>query len=327
MENLEDRMTKWDSEFEDRMTKMDSEFEDRMTKWDTELKDRNMKWDSEFKDRMTKMENSIKEDWREMLSEVVRNLECKMNERTESVNNGGNVISEPTHGHIQIPIDTVRDDKSENFVTQIKHQSSSCDSEVNVEEPATLATQAHATIDQKIVVSQEERMLSSENSTDQPEIKLSDTDERNCAGSGLHGRDVMSSISRSQVICGNLAEAPQTGIEPGDVTQQCGDQSCVAQLQLQFGAEKVEPRQTTEYRGSATPLYLSERQSRTGVRNWKKRKKTLKDKGTTGTVKSKVSSMSRCGDFTSPIHLHAWTVGRPWTWQMQLEGYQCNRLR
>jgi hypothetical protein len=40
---------------------------------------------------------------------------------------------------------------------------------------------------------------------------------------------------------------------------------------------------------SATPLYLSEHQSRTWVRNRKKKKKkkTLKDKGTTGTVKSK----------------------------------------
>jgi hypothetical protein len=164
MEKLEDRMTQMENRFDDRMTKMESEFEDRMMKWDSELKDRRMKWDSEFKDRMTKMENSIKEDWREMLSEVVRNSECKMNERTESVNNEVKVISVSTHGHIQIPTDTAKCNESENFETQRKYQSNSGHSEENVKEPGTLATQAHATIDQGFVVSQEERTLSGNSS-------------------------------------------------------------------------------------------------------------------------------------------------------------------
>jgi hypothetical protein len=129
----------------------------------------------------------------------------------------------------------VKCNESEKSETQIKHQSNSCDSEGNVKEPAALATQAHATIDHAVVDSQEERTLSSDNSTDHSEMKLPDTDEMNYAGSGLHGCDVISSISRSRVICGNLAEVPKTGIESGDITEECGEQSCVAQLRGRRG--------------------------------------------------------------------------------------------
>lgn len=109
------------------------------------------------------------------------------------------------------------------------------------------------------------------------------------------------------MVYGDLAEVPKTGIESEDVTQRCGYQSCVAQLQLQYGTEEVEQRQTTEYRGIngdansqrlstvstttycedqefrkdiylcrprrinlAAPLNLSERRIKTWVRNWKK---------------------------------------------------------
>ena len=229
--------------------------------------------------------------------------------------------------HIQTLTDTLLGDKSENFETEINHQLNPGHREENVKEPDTLATQVHATSDQGVVVSQEERTSSGVNCTDPSEMELPDTDKRNYAGSGLRGGDVISSIAISQVICGNLAEVPKTGIEPGDATEECGNQACVAQRQLQFGAEEVEQRQATEYRSIATPLHILECQRRTWVRNWKKSKKTLKDKGTTGTVKSKVTSMSRCGDFTSPVHPHAWTVGKTWTWKIQLEGNQCNIFR
>jgi hypothetical protein len=68
----------------------------------------------------------------------------------------------------------------------------------------------------------------------------------NSAGSELHECDGMASSSRSQVIYGDLAEIPRTSIESEDITQQCVDQSCVAQPQPQYGTEEVDLRQTTE---------------------------------------------------------------------------------
>jgi hypothetical protein len=58
----------------------------------------------------------------------------------------------------------------------------------------------------------------------------------------------------------------------------------------------------------ATLLNISERQIRTWFRNWKKRKKkTLNDEDGIGISGSKITSISRRDDFTSSIHLHAWT--------------------
>jgi hypothetical protein len=67
------------------------------------------------------------------------------------------------------------------------------------------------------------------------------------AGVGLYGCDVVSSISKSQVIFGDYAKIPKTRIESEDIAQQCEGQSFVAQLQLQYGAEEIDQRQTTEF--------------------------------------------------------------------------------
>jgi hypothetical protein len=59
----------------------------------------------------------------------------------------------------------------------------------------------------------------------------------------------------------------------------------------------------------ATLLNISERQVRTWFRNWKKRKKkTQNDEDVIGISGSKITSISRRDDFTSSIHLHAWTL-------------------
>jgi hypothetical protein len=119
-------------------------------------------------EKLGKMENNIKEDVRETLAKLARDSECKMDQRIESVNDEVNVISEPTHGHVQIPTDTVKCNESDNFETQITPQLNSCDSEENVIEPGTLEIQAHATIDQGFVVSQEKCTLSGNSSDSNP---------------------------------------------------------------------------------------------------------------------------------------------------------------
>jgi hypothetical protein len=58
---------------------------------------------------------------------------------------------------------------------------------------------------------------------------------------------VYSSIPKSQEIYGDFAEIPETRIESEDITQRCGGESFVAQLQLQYGAEEIGQRQTTEF--------------------------------------------------------------------------------
>jgi hypothetical protein len=74
----------------------------------------------------------------------------------------------------------------------------------------------------------------------------------------------------------------------------------------------------------ATLLNLSERQVKTWLQDWKKRKKeTLNDGEITGTAKSNVTSMSRRDDFMSSIRLHAGTLAIPWAFQVRLVGYQC----
>jgi hypothetical protein len=127
------------------------------------------------------------------------------------------------------------------------HQSSSFQSEGHVEKLATLVIQENAVNGQGFVASQEEPIFNRDNSIDQAEEMLFNTDNFKRAGIGLYGCDVYSSIPKSQEIYGNFAEIPETRMESEDITQQCGGQSFVAQLQLQYGAEEIGQRQTTEF--------------------------------------------------------------------------------
>jgi hypothetical protein len=116
-----------------------------------------------------------------------------------------------------------------------------------VEKPATFAVQAHATSDQGFGVSQEECTLNSDNSGDQVEEMLFNTDDLKRAGIGLYGWDVYLSIPKSQEIYGDFAEIPETRIESEDTTQPFGGESFVTQLQLQYGAEEIGQQQTTKF--------------------------------------------------------------------------------
>jgi hypothetical protein len=173
-----------------------------------------------------------------------------MDQRLESTKEETKIIFAHASSDIQTLTDMVQRDKSESFESQIKRQSSPVHSDGDVEKPAILATQTHTATSQGFVVSQEKRASNSDDSTDQAEETLLSTDELNSAGSGLHGCDGMASSSTSQVIYGDLAEIPRTGIESEDITQQCGDQSCVAQPQPQYGTEDDDVRETTELCGN-----------------------------------------------------------------------------
>jgi hypothetical protein len=105
-------------------------FEARLLACMEKLVDKMTKMESGFED----MENNIKEGVRETLAKFARDSKCKMDQRIESVNDEVDVISEPTHGHIQPSTDTVKCN-SLNFETQIKYQSNSCHNEENVKEP------------------------------------------------------------------------------------------------------------------------------------------------------------------------------------------------
>jgi hypothetical protein len=67
------------------------------------------------------MENSIEETMREAVTSVTMDMHRRGDHITESEKDQVNVISVPINGHIQVQTDTVQDDKSENFATQIKH--------------------------------------------------------------------------------------------------------------------------------------------------------------------------------------------------------------
>jgi hypothetical protein len=126
------------------------------------------------------------------------------------------------------------------------HQSSSFLREGHIEKPATLVIEAHAATGQEFVVSQGEHVFNSDN-TDLAEEMLFGTDDLKRARSGLYGCDVYSSMRRPQEIYGNFAEIPKNRTECEDITQQCGGQSFVGQIQLQYGAEEIGQRQTTEF--------------------------------------------------------------------------------
>jgi hypothetical protein len=169
-----------------------------------------------MKEYYREMGNRIIENVREALTSVTTDMQQRTNQGTESKPDKVKIISVPAPGQIKTSTDTVQCDKSESFEAQIKHHSKSFHSKEDVQKPATLAIQAHATIDPGLVVGQQERTCNGDNSTDQAEGTLFNTDELNSSGSGLHGGDMMSSISRSQVICGNFTEIPKTGIESED---------------------------------------------------------------------------------------------------------------
>jgi hypothetical protein len=183
------------------------------------------------------------------MTSITMDMQQRTNQGTESKTDEVKIISVPTPSQIKTSTDTVQCDKFESFGAQIK-QSNSRHSEEDMEKPAPLAIQAHATIAQGLVIGQQECTCNSDNSTDQAGGTLFNTDDLERAGIGLYGCDVYSSIPKSQEIYGDFSEIPETRIESEDITQQCGDQSRVAQLQLQYGTEEVDQRQTIEFRGT-----------------------------------------------------------------------------
>jgi hypothetical protein len=132
----------------------------------------------------------------------------------------------------------------------MKCQSSSFHSEGDVETPTTMAIQEHAAIDQGVVVSQEERIFNRDNSTDEAEEMVCNTNDVKRTETGLYRRDVFCSMSRLQEIYGDFSEIPKSHIESEDKTQECGGQSFLPHLQQQYGAEEVGQRQTTEFYGT-----------------------------------------------------------------------------
>jgi hypothetical protein len=198
-----------------------------------------------MKNKMGNMDNRIVENVREALTSVTTDMQQRMNQGTESKTDEVETIAIPTPGQIKPSTDIVPCDKSESFQAKIKHHSNSGHSEEDVEKPATLAVQAHATIDQGFGVSQEKCTLNSDNSGDQVEEMLFNADDLKRAGIELYGCDVYSSIPKSQEIYGDFAEIPETRIESEDVTQPCGGESFVTQLQ--YGAEEINQRQTTKF--------------------------------------------------------------------------------
>jgi hypothetical protein len=74
-------------------------------------------------------------------------------------------VSEHIHDQIQTPIEGVQSDKSESSQAQIERQPKSYNSYGNVEERATPATKTRTAINQGFIVSQEECVVKSDNST------------------------------------------------------------------------------------------------------------------------------------------------------------------
>jgi hypothetical protein len=96
-----------------------------------------------------------KEERREMrisLDKIVINFQHKMNQRIQSKIDEVKIISERSHGQIQKSTETMWCTKSESNQAQITRQSSSLNSEGDVEMSATVAIQEHATIDQGVIV-------------------------------------------------------------------------------------------------------------------------------------------------------------------------------
>jgi hypothetical protein len=114
-----------------------------------------------------------------------------------------------------------------------------------------VAIQEHAAIDQVVgVFSQEVRISNSDSSTDKAEEMLPNTGGLERAESGRHGCNVFPSISRSQENYGDFSEIPTTRKESEDITQECGGQSRVAQLQQEYGVQEIGQQQTTEVYGT-----------------------------------------------------------------------------
>jgi hypothetical protein len=157
--------------------------------------------------------------------------------------------SEP--GPEKMSRDGMQCSKSESNQAQITRQSSSFNSEGDIETSATVASQEHATIDQGvIIVSQEERISNGDSSTDEAEEMLPNTDGLERAETRRHGCNVFPSISRSQEIYGDFSEIPTTRKESEDITQECGGQSRVAQLQQEYGVQEIGQQQTTQLYGT-----------------------------------------------------------------------------
>jgi hypothetical protein len=196
-----------------------------------------------------KFENILQETRLEMRASIkgdVTHWDNRRDQRVELMNREVETVSEYTHDQIQTPIERVQSDKSESSQAQIEMQARSCNNYGIFEEPATPATQKCAAINQGFVVSQEERIFNSDNSAELAEEASFSTDDSVNVGTGLYGCHVPSSISRSQVIHRDFSAIPKTDLESEDMTQQCGGQSLAGQLQLQYGAEEINRRQTEE---------------------------------------------------------------------------------
>jgi hypothetical protein len=89
----------------------------------------------------------------------MKDLEDRTNQLIEPSNNEVKIISERTQDLIQTPTEMVQSDRFESCHAQIERQSSSFHSDVDVEKPATPATQTEAAINQEFVVSQENAYL------------------------------------------------------------------------------------------------------------------------------------------------------------------------
>jgi hypothetical protein len=195
-----------------------------------------------------KIKNIMEENRREMwtsMDKIVMDFQHRINQRTESNKDEVKIISERTHSQIQTSTEMVQYCESESFQGASEWQPSSFHREGDVKKPATVAIQEHAANDQGVVVNQEERISNSDNSTDEAEAISSNINDLERAETGPYG--CTSSVSRSQEIYGDFSEIPKSRIESEDITHQWGGQSCVAQLQQQYGAEEVGQRQTTEF--------------------------------------------------------------------------------
>jgi hypothetical protein len=266
------------------------------------------KMKSEFKDILTEMENNIKENVREAITSVTNDMHRRVDQIIESEKDEVNGISLPAHGRIQIQTVTAKCNESENFETKLKHQSNSSHNEENVKEPGTLAAQAHAHIEQG--VGSQEKCTLSGNSSDsnrlhspavsataysevRDECELSASWLKDCGNKVTPSRDIrQQQTSSSQcaphrvspIIFTSVAGSSQTSStakSPGGSPDTKCTRAAYASSQL-FQMEREFQKNNCLYR----PHHIS-RQSSTWVRNWKKRKKTLQDTGTTGTVKIK----------------------------------------
>jgi hypothetical protein len=133
-------------------------------------------------------------------------------------------------------------------LSELKYfQSGQFHSEGHVGKPDTPAIQAHAVIGQDFVESKGERIFNSEDSSEQVEEMLFNSDNMKRAGTGLYGCEMFSSLPRPQEIYRDFAEIPKIRREPEDINQHSGGQSFVAEPQLQYGTEAMGQRQTTEF--------------------------------------------------------------------------------